>query len=185
VATTSWKSSGALNFAFFGDADDSLSDWLQNDAPAAIVTFFGNVVGDATHWKTSGNAVISTGDALPYDFSKSSFPLVTIRTGHVGFTVDYVETGSSTVVRPRTEIRIYHETAEVDIGLQKVVEIGGAIASAIQQTRNGTAAGEWATFYCNWEDPRVSAEPAEYIDNGAGSPLHRMRLFVEWAHHDD
>lgn len=168
-----WKSSPDDLFA---NANEAIYDYLTSDGPSAQVTYLGNNV--ATWLANAGTSV----DNQPtFGTGQAQYPKVVIQTGHVGYSTEFVETGGSTVLRMRSEIVVLDEAADVTYGGQTCVFVAASIASSLHQYRDFETT-TWIQDFANLDEITITAEPLLYVEQDG---LFKIRLIVDWVHHDD
>ncbi len=86
-------------------------------------------------------------------------------------------TAGERAVKVSTRILVWDEDNDPDVSGVSVKNLCGALASAIQQTRD-TSGNNWADTYCNWGQPEVDVSEITFQTNG----LAQGQVNVTWSH---
>ena len=167
MVQTSWLSDSTTRFRFFVNADAALLSYLTTNAPNGLAAYITAAIG-----KMERNVL-----KFP-EASKSQFPLVYLWT--TAATDDYhAPTSPMAAFTSTFTVGGYHSSVQVEG--EDGSELCGAIASAIQQTRD-TTVNDWADFYCNWNIPECTIGPIEYQRTGDDAAMVRGTVTVSWNH---
>ncbi len=110
----------------------------------------------------------------PYeDDSKSNYPIAHV--WPVSFEAFWT-TASERAVKVSTRILVWDEDTDPDVSGLAVKNLCGALASAIQQTRD-TSGNNWADTYCNHDQPEVSVSEIQITEG-----LAQGQVNVTWSH---
>ena len=110
----------------------------------------------------------------PYpDDSKSNYPIAHV--WPVSFEAFWTTAGEK-AVRVSTRILVWDEDNDPDVSGLAVKNLCGALASAIQQTRD-TSGNNWADTYCNHDQPEVDVSEIQFNQG-----LAQGQVNVTWSH---
>ena len=162
-----WAADTTSTFDFFKDAHDDLRTYLTTaGAPDNFTTYFTNTL-----------TIRRTVFPEPYeDDSKSNFPIAHI--WPVTFEAFWTTAGER-AVKVTTRIMVWDEDNDPDVSGVSVKNLCGALASAIQQTRD-TSGNTWADTYCNHDQPVVDVSEISYQEENQG--LAQGQVNVTWSH---
>jgi len=163
-----WATDTSSAFDFLKDADDALKAYLDTSgAPGNIVTFLSN----------EGLTVTKDPRPAPQtDDSLSNLPLCHLWT--TGFDTPQLP---AFAVRPTTRLLVWVENNDPITAANTMSNLSGAIASAIQQTRD-TSGNDWADFFCNHDQPTVTIDGIEFVEFGETQGLVQGQVSVVWTH---
>jgi len=114
---------------------------------------------------------------VPYEGdSKSNYPIAHV--WPVSFEAFWTTAGER-AVKVSTRILVWDEDNNPDVSGLAVKNLCGALASALQQTRD-TTGNSWADTYCNWGQPEVDVSDISFQEDNQG--LAQGQVNVTWSH---
>lgn len=167
MTQANWATTTAGDYTFFADADAAVISYLQASAPNDLSTYLADF--------TFRRSVLKQ---PMHDESVTSFPLIYVWTELAD---TQFHAAPSVPVQVRTRFTVWSYDVDVDAMAQQVQGICGAIASAIQQSRD-TTGNDWADWYTNWDLPTATIGSIEFLEAGEDVLFCRGTVVATWTH---